>query len=367
MGNETYVWYSAATDVTGKKIAEALKTKSGTTAPGAAIDNVICWGVKTDKPVALANKKVYNHPDKIRANRDKLAALHTMKNKKCAVADFATNYKLLAKGEADYPIIGRTKFHQGGAGFWLCLNSAQADQAVKEGAQYFQKFIHIKDEYRFHIVNGELIYAVKKTPRENLKEAFVEHYKEHVSNYAAKNNIKLDNATMDVILDRLARKMAVSVDMTTRSNTRGWKFSHIANANVPANLADAAKAAIKALDLDFAAVDCCVDTQGKPWIIECNTGPGLDGSSFNAWTDAFSKLIAPKKAEAKPAAPKKAAKAMAEGVAAAGVGAAKDMNTRKIKLKTQAEMLSKMLEAAGDDEAQLTAIEGLWAKLGAKM
>jgi len=344
--NETYVWYSVATDVTGKKLMEALNCKGGTAKPGAGIKKVICWGTKRKDPVNLGNIKVYNHPDKIKINRNKFAALDKMKKANCNVAEFSTNANKL-----DFPMIARTNYHQGGAGFWLCLNKTQVNQAEKEGAQYYQKYIDIKDEYRLHIVNGEVIYAVKKTARKNLKDAFVNHYTNYIINYAEKNDINVDADSLEFILRRLARKMATSVDMIIRSNTRGWKFSKIKVENLPANLKTQAVKAVNALGLDYAAVDCCSATGNDAYIIECNTGPGLEGTSFDAWVKALTALIKPAAKKA-PMAKKKV------------VGAAKKIAKDEVKgkLKAQAKMMEAMVDAADDD--QLEALEGLWKKMG---
>jgi len=45
--------------------------------------------------------------------------------------------------------------------------------------------------------------------------------------------------------------------------------------------------ALKAIGLDFGAVDCCTDANGKPWVIEVNSGPGLEETTFDAWVEAF--------------------------------------------------------------------------------
>lgn len=352
-----YIWYSPATDVTGKTLMEQLGASGGTTKPTGTPDTVLCWGAKTSEAVTLNNKKVLNHPNNIRTNRNKLQALDVMKGKKVAVAEYSTSWHDLVKKAADYPIIARTKYHQGGAGMWFCVNEQMVQQAISEGAQYFQKFIHIKDEYRLHVVGDEVIYAVKKKPRTNHKDAFKAHWGDHVKNFAGKKGHDLDEATLNLVLDRLARKMTGTVDMVTRSNTRGWTFSRVNNP--PENLVSEAVKATKALGLDFSAVDCCVDVDGKAWIIECNSGPGLDGSTLKAWVAALKKLAAP--APAKKAAPKKVAAKAAAKTAKKVVG---NKNELKVRLQAQADMMQKMVDAAGDNEDQLAAVENLWAKMG---
>ena len=352
---ELYVWYSAATDVTGKIIKTRLNAGGGgTSKPAAKYTKILCWGTKTKDAIALgAGKKVYNHPDKIRVNRNKLGALKKMREADCSVADFSTNH-----ADVGFPLIARTNYHQGGAGFWTCLNADQVNMAVQEGAQYFQKYINVRDEYRLHVVDGKVIYAVKKVARNNLKEAFVAHHKKVITNFAEKNNKDINNDTLDFVLGRLSRKMATSVDMITRSNTRGWKFSRVNMANLNKDLHDEAIKSVRALSLTFAAVDCCVDDQGRVWIIECNTGPGLEGSSLEAWITALEKLVedvvVPKGAKAAPMGPKAGKKARA------GKESLKDAKAR---LKERTRMMDAMLDAA-TDEAQVEAVNALWKTMG---
>ena len=344
---DLFVWYSPATDVTGKALMEKLDATGGLTAPKNAKLPVLCWGTKTDKEVQIAAPKVFNHPNSIRKNRNKYEALRALSAAgNVSVAAFTNEAAKVGNKGLEYPIVARKSFHQGGAGFWLCLNKIHLAQAVKEGAQYFQKYVNIDSEYRLHVVNGKVIYAVKKVPRDNLKDAFVAHYSDYVKASAGKAvnaALKLDNATMDFVLNKLAGKMAASTDMIIRSNTRGWKFSSVQIPNLSAELKDMAVKCVKTLGLDFGAVDCCVDDTGKVFIIECNSGPGLEGSSLDAWVAAIKEMVVPAKAPAAKAAPKK------EDAAPAGVAVPKKPAKQ---VKDSLVMLGKMAAAAESPEEE---------------
>lgn len=355
-----YVWYSPATDVTGKKIQEFFKATGGTATPPKDAD-VLCWGTKTDKNIDLPNKVVYNHPNKIKANRDKVAALKLFSNANVNVATFSEDMAKAGSADFPFPLVLRTKYHQGGAGFWLCLNKDMVAQAVKEGAQYMQNYIHIKDEYRLHIVGDKVIYAVKKVRRENHVTAFKEHFTEYVMASAAKKKVDLNADTMDFVLEKLAKKYATGADMIIRSNTRGWKFSKVADGNLDNALVTEAVKAIKALGLNYGAVDCCTTIDGKCAVIECNSGPGLDGSSFDAWTAALKVLTTPV------AAPKKVPVPAAVGAVAAGVAHAAPVaaGNKKDQLKKKMALIAEMIDAA-DDDADIAVIEKLMKKMNNK-
>ena len=115
--------------------------------------------------------------------------------------------------------------------------------------------------------------------------------------------------------------------------------------------------AVKALGLDFAAVDCCMGTDGKVYIIECNSGPGLDGNSFDTWVAALKTLTA--KQVEKPAA-KPAAKAAGKVEAAAAVNAAAQV-AGKNNLQKKLLLLAELAGEANDEEAAV--LEKLLAKI----
>lgn len=358
---DVYVWYSTATDVTGKKLMELLDCKGGTAKPPAGVKKVLCWGTKTDQNIEMGNNTVFNHPNNIRVNRNKLQSLGAFKAGKCNVADFTDDFTKAGSAAFPFPLVARTKYHQGGAGFWLCLTKSQVKQAMDEGAQYLQNFIDIKDEYRLHVVGGKVVYAVRKTKRENHKEAFTTHWTDHCENFAAKKDINLDKATVDVIMGRMARKYATGVDMVVRSNTRGWKFVRVALDKLNKALGEEAVKSVTALKLNYGAVDCCIGEDGKPYIIECNTGPGLEGSSLEAVSGALKELVTPKADPVAPVADKPAAAAPAAKVAKAAVKAGKGGGA-KANLAAKAAMLAQMADVADDEEAAV--LDGLLAKMG---
>jgi len=290
---DAYIWYSGATDVTGKKLAKELKIDGGRNKPsGKSV--VICWGAKTKESTAFpGGTVVLNHPDKIRANRNKYTTLLTLAKKKDMVAPAVTANEVGAeldkkKSSIALPLVGRTNYHQGGKGFWLCLTKSQVANAISEGAQYFQNYIDIQDEYRIHVANGKVIYAQKKVKRSNVEEAYREQHAEKIANIAVKNDRKLDKDTLDYVLGRLAKENS-DVDMIVRSNRRGWKFSHVKSPG--SALEKLAIDALEAVGLDFGAVDCCTTEDGKLMIIEINSGPGLDGTTFKTYAEMFEKRL----------------------------------------------------------------------------
>jgi len=321
-----HIWYSGATDITGDALKDALsltgtKTKPRNIRQG---DIIIGWGTKTKENVNLGRAHVLNHPNKIRNNRDKLKSLETMaadRNLASSIATFCASERVsreLANGNMTLPLVGRTKFHQGGKGFWLCLTKQHVDKAITDGAQYFQTYIDIKDEYRLHVAFGNVIYAVKKV--ESPAEAsWITQRKEKIANYAGKNNVDLDDPTLDYVLKRLVKEAGLP-DRIVRSNRRGWKFSNVRISNVSTALKNAAVKSVEISGLDFGAVDCAISASGSSFIIEINSGPGLQGTALQKYIDAFSAKIAELERPARPNAVRRAA-AAAGGAVRRAVGA----------------------------------------------
>jgi glutathione synthase/RimK-type ligase-like ATP-grasp enzyme len=290
-----HIWYSSATDITGQNLADALNANGGKRKPRnlTSDDIVIGWGTKTDEAADMGRAKVLNHPDQIRANRNKYVTLQTLlgdRNVRSGIAAFCTAQDVVQSLDArratmKLPLIGRTNYHQGGKGLWICLTKDQVSRAIDDGAQYFQNYMDIKNEYRLHVAFGNIIYAQKKI--ENASEAsWIAQRKEKIENYAQKNNVDLNDVTVDYVLSRLVKE-AVLPDRIVRSNKKGWKFSGVALGNIASSLKDLAVASVTAVGLDFGAVDCAIGTDENPYIIEINSGPGLQGTSLEKYTEAF--------------------------------------------------------------------------------
>lgn len=292
-----YIWFSPATDITGKKLAESLNLQGTKVKPTnlTANDIVIGWGTKTKVNVDFGPAKVINHPNNIRINRNKFDSLKKMYTNNALASSIAKFIKhddaldAVNNGHINLPLIGRTNYHQGGKGFWLCLTKNHVSRAINEGAYYFQEFIDIKNEYRLHVAFGNVIHAVRKV--ENVSEdSWTNQRKEKINDYANKNNVDLNADTLDYIL-KILFKEAVLPDRIIRSNRKGWKFSSVNLNNVPAALKNMAIKAVEVSGLDFGAVDCCISESNDPFIIEINSGPGLQGTSLQKYIDAFSKKI----------------------------------------------------------------------------
>lgn len=360
-----YVYYSGATDITGKKLVEELKITGGREKPGKEKTLVIGWGAKTKKRTVLEGKAL-NHPNEIKANRNKFNTLQRLFTEKDMVAPFVDAGSVMnaiddKRSPICLPLVGRTNYHQGGKGFWICLTRSHIRDAISEGCQYFQSYIDIKDEYRVHVFGDKILCSQKKVKRGNVEEAYINQHVEKISTIADKNDRKLDQETLKYTLGRMAKENP-GVDMIVRSNRKGWKFSHVKT--IDKGMEKLAIKALNTIGLDFGAVDCCIDSTGKPWIIEINSGPGLDGTTLKAYVTEFNKVIEdffkpPKKAEARTFIPHPTQRNDMKLPDTGGKARKKsrlDSDSAKARLDAMRDLLSLVEDA---DEAESKAIEGM--------
>lgn len=326
-----YLWYSGATDTTGMALAEALGITGTKTRPRnlSAGDLLIGWGTKIDDAINIADGiTVWNHPNAIRENRNKLASLQKMignNDLKAHIAKFCPVNNVgraLERNELKLPLVGRTNYHQGGKGFWLCLTNGHVELARADGAQYFQEFIDIADEYRLHVMFDEVVYAVRKTANPE-ESSWIANQREKIEESARKHEWELEDETVDRVLSVMVKQVQLP-DYIIRSNKRGWKFSSVRVNTLNENLRLAALRTVSTVGLEFGAVDCALDSKGNAYIIEVNSGPGLQGTAKDKYVEIFTakvrELDEAQRRRERPA-PRRAAQAVAR-VARRAVGAA---------------------------------------------
>jgi hypothetical protein len=314
-----FVLYSGATDVTGPIIADKLGASHGKDLPTLRKgDVVISWGAKLPQGYdykVLDGVVTVNHPKSVKLASNKLEAMNKFKLAGIKIPSFmpvtAGAEGILAEvkkanGTIKYPIIGRTKRHQGGTGFFLCIQPFDVKTAVENGAMYFVNHVPIKKEFRLHVFDGKVIDAKEKVPQSNPLANWVNEEAEDILDKLRKNT-EGGKAGIDKIagvvkfaLEQVANTAVELPDTKIRSNHRGWKFVNAKS--VSEALKQEAVNAVKALDLVFGAVDCVESDDGKIYIIEVNTGPGLKTEgTLNAYLEAINAYVSKSKTK-KPSA-----------------------------------------------------------------
>ena len=140
-------------------------------------------------------------------------------------------------------IVGRPDQHTKGRGFWKINTLNQFDRALggtrhKKAATHFMEYVEAPHEYRVHVFRGKSI-------RISEKKFFIDE--DGHNNY------------------------------TTMKPTGNIK-----------HVRKAAKKAVKALGLDFGAVDVLA-TDEQAWVLEVNAAPGLGGTMPALYANVFKK------------------------------------------------------------------------------
>jgi len=164
----------------------------------------------------------------------------TFLNKKSQLIKLREN-KVSTLEVSDRPaegFIGRSLNHQGGR-----------DLVNNSGRDYYTKKVDFAKEVRIHICNGRSIRAGLKVPA----------------------------------VDQKAHPWIRSYDS-------GWRINYSYAKHISNSHRDLAKAAIKALGLDFGAVDIGVTKADKGVVLEVNTAPGVEGGTLVAYVNQFLKL-----------------------------------------------------------------------------
>lgn len=140
------------------------------------------------------------------------------------------------------PVIGRPDQHSRGRGFWLCNNEEDVKKALrgtrtKQAATHFMEYIEAEHELRVHVFMGKSIRISEK------------HFEGQEG----------------------CHKLYTTIKPTVKRKA----------------VRRAAKAAVKALGLDFGAVDVIVDKEGKVYCLEVNSSPGLGGTLPQLYAKCF--------------------------------------------------------------------------------
>ena len=199
---------------------------------------VINWGVSSSSWVP---DRMLNKPDAVDLAVDKLQAFDKLSEAEVSIPEY--DYELGTQRQGKW--LARTELRgSGGEGIVV----------IREGdpvpsADLYVRYVPKRREYRVHVFNGKAIAVQQKRKR---------------------NGVEQDD---DQALIRNA--------------ANGWVFcvdnvEYVNEENEQAVKAESVKA-VKALGLDFAAVDIIVGRDdNKPYVLELNTAPGLESPTVIA-------------------------------------------------------------------------------------
>lgn len=210
---------------------------------------VINWG--NSRP-GFAQGTWLNEPSCVKLASNKLYSLEVMSVEGVPCVEFTTSRSKANEWRiSDTMVVARNKL-TGHSGEGIEIITTE-EQVVDSPARLYTRYFKAKDEYRVHVMGDKVIDVQQKRKRDDVPK--------EEANYMI------------------------------RSHDNGFNFCR-EDVDLPDVCVAAALAAIKALSLDFGAVDIRYNDKSKECaVLEVNTAPGLEGTTIETYTKAFTELF----------------------------------------------------------------------------
>lgn len=205
---------------------------------------VLNWG-SSSLPIALGNARVVNDPASVKNASDKLMSFTIMSAGEIPIPEFTTSYETAREWTQEGVVICRT-LTRASSGRGIVV-AETAEEVVQ--APLYTKYFKRKDEYRVHVVHGEVIDVQRKMRKTDVPDE--------------------------------------DVNWKIRNHSNGFIFGR-GGVVAPEHVIVAARLAVNSLGLDVGAVDIGYnERQNKACVFEVNTAPGIEGSTIEKYIQAL--------------------------------------------------------------------------------
>lgn len=244
----------------GSKSAKALKEALGlklikhenSSFKGSPEKIIINWG-SSNLPEEVKKCKILNDDESVQIASNKKTFFEKVKGL-VNIPEFTTDRNVAEKWLEDGEVVVIRELLTGSAGKGIRLFSNVSDfvNYNHNAAKLYVKYVPKKDEYRVHIVNGEVIDVRRK---------------------ALKGDVPKELANWKI-----------------RNHDGGFIFQKSGFVPPKEVLVEACKA-INTIGLHFGGVDVVWNNfRKKAYVLEINTAPGLEGSTIEHYKEAFKKI-----------------------------------------------------------------------------
>lgn len=237
----------------------AVRIREGGTYRPLNRDLIVNWG-NPRRPGwwnRIPNGHSLNSPEAVARAINKISTFRALREAGIQIPDFATTRQAAAAlfTREGTRVLCRTAITaHSGRGIQIATN-----QRELVAAPLYVKYVPKREEYRLHVLNGEVIDIEQKRRR---------------------NGVEQDQE------ERLVR-----------SHRNGWIFARN-NVTAPnAAVRTAAIGAVRALGLDFGAVDLGYHPTHGVRVYEVNTAPGIEGTTVERYAVALRRLLLPTREE----------------------------------------------------------------------
>lgn len=221
---------------------------------GSPRHTVINWG-SSQLPTEVLKARVINSPDRVQTTSNKLNFFRYISNtNQDLLPPWTTNQAVAIDWTAKGDIVcARTVLNGHSAQGLILMDRNKPDTLVR--APLYTKYIKKDEEYRVHIVEGEIISVQRKV----LKRDFADQAEEN-------------------------------------RTTINWKIRNLANGfiyqrndiNPDPSVTQVALEALRIAGLNFGAVDVIFNRhQRRSYVLEINSAPGITGTTVTEYAQAF--------------------------------------------------------------------------------
>lgn len=246
-----WVYSGARASNSAKELAAQpgfLRLRDGRFNKVRATDKVINWGVSA--PVQGVTFH-FNQPQAIKRATDKLQAFIKMEDAEVRTVKFTDDTQEALKWCLNgATVMARTKLsgHSGDGILVIEKGKVQTlPQMMEFEAPLYTQYIFKTAEYRVHVIGGKVVDTQRKIKDPDVDEVKTWKVRSHDNGFIyARNGVEPSAARNDLAVK-----------------------------------------AVKALGLDFGAVDIICDKGGTYYVLEVNTAPGLEGQTVNGYAQVL--------------------------------------------------------------------------------
>lgn len=214
--------------------------------------SIINWGNSALYRNFTYEQEFFNHPEAVAKAVNKLETFKALEGRVGIpkwTEDAGEASEWLRKGVS--VVIRKTLTGHSGEGIEIVdpLGDIEGEAATHP---LYTQYIKKREEYRVHVFRGKVIFKQRKARK------------------------------LDVPKDE--------VNWQVRNLDGGFIFAN-KNVELPAEALQSAVAAVDCLGLDFGAVDIILGNDGNYYVLEVNTACGLQGSTLDAYVEAFKEYV----------------------------------------------------------------------------
>jgi glutathione synthase/RimK-type ligase-like ATP-grasp enzyme len=215
------------------------------------VDIVLNWGCSSDNfPRGIECEEIINDPNCVRLATNKLKSFNALRWGNVTIPDFTESREEAAKWLAEGVTVVERHTLTGHSGEGVRI--VALGQALQQAPLYV-KYIPKKDEYRVHVFREKAFFVQQKKRKQEVPDD--------------------------------------KINWQVRNHQNGFIYAN-QDVALPQKALDQAIASIKALGLDFGAVDIIYNQKSDTYyVLEVNTACGLTGTTLDKYVEVFKEFV----------------------------------------------------------------------------